>query len=124
VQDRQNNCVSALEVKLTALPDNTTCSREDSNFGCELVVRPDTIIYLACSLLSSLDKSVIGELFGGVAISDWNDPSIILSSLSEFHDALAGVIAAGSESQRPFLLQPVWKTTGKSPVLADHCLDV
>jgi HindVP restriction endonuclease len=48
----QNNgtCLNALEVKLTALPDNTTCSLEESSYSCELVVRPDTIVYLACSI--------------------------------------------------------------------------
>lgn len=28
------------------------------------------------------------------------------------------------EKQSPFLLQPIWKTEGKSPVLAEKCLDV
>ncbi|PLZ26985.1 restriction endonuclease, partial [Fischerella thermalis WC559] len=28
------------------------------------------------------------------------------------------------ENQKPFLMQPIWKTEGKSPKLSENCLDV
>jgi type II restriction enzyme len=46
-------CLRGLEVKLTALPDNTTCNLSDDKFGSEIVVRPDTIVYLAISIVST-----------------------------------------------------------------------
>lgn len=45
-----NAILKSLEIKLTALPDNSTCHLSEEFFGCEIVVRPDTIVYLACSL--------------------------------------------------------------------------
>lgn len=39
-------CVSSIEIKLVALPDNPTCNLSEDKFGSEIVVRPDTIIYL------------------------------------------------------------------------------
>lgn len=53
IQDSSTGQYSrGLEVKLTALPDNTTCNLSDDKFGSEIVVRPDTIIYLAASIVS------------------------------------------------------------------------
>ncbi len=39
--------LKSLEIKLTALPDNSTCNLSEEFFGCEIVVRPDTIVYLS-----------------------------------------------------------------------------
>lgn len=36
-----------IEIKLTALPDNSTCGFSEDRFGTEIVIRPDTIVYLA-----------------------------------------------------------------------------
>ena len=44
------NCLAPIEIKLTALPDNTTCELEEGKYGSEIVIRPDTIVYLACSI--------------------------------------------------------------------------
>lgn len=43
--------VSSLEIKLTALPDNPTCDFSEDAYGSEIVIRPDTIIYLACAFI-------------------------------------------------------------------------
>lgn len=49
--DRSNERdLTGLEIKLTALPDNTTKSSGEDQYGCEIVVRPPTICFLACSL--------------------------------------------------------------------------
>ena len=39
-----------IEIKLTALPDNATCELSENKYGTEIVIRPDTIVYLACSI--------------------------------------------------------------------------
>ena len=35
------SCLQAIEIKLTALPDNTTCNLTENRYGCEIVVRPE-----------------------------------------------------------------------------------
>ncbi|CRF46162.1 hypothetical protein HHE014_11560 [Helicobacter heilmannii] len=58
VQNLTNNGQSCgLEIKLTALPDHSTCGLGEENYGSELVVRPDTIVYLACSLAHALQHT-------------------------------------------------------------------
>jgi hypothetical protein len=38
--------------------------------------------------------------------------------------AIDRIVLSILEKQEPLLMQPVWKTKGKSPKLADNCLDV
>jgi hypothetical protein len=82
------NCLRGLEIKLTALPDNATCDLSENQYGCELVIRPDTIVYLACSIVIQYKnktgrkklRKFIGNEFEN--ISDWTEPSEILPYLS------------------------------------------
>lgn len=46
----RNTCLHSLEVKLTALPDNSTYKLPETQYGCEIVVRPTTIVYLALGI--------------------------------------------------------------------------
>lgn len=125
------SCLQAIEIKLTALPDNTTCNLTEDFYGCEIVIRPDTIVYLACSIvdtlkLNSLNSSsmrfLIGEHFA--EISDWSDPASIIPHIPEMLDSIDSILLSIVDDQKPFLMQPIWKTEGKSPKLIDHCLDV
>ena len=117
-------CLAALEVKLTALPDNTTCDLTDDNYGSEIVVRPDTIVYLACSVAKALDKNTKDIVDSDFSISDWTNAEEVLPAVPSIVKAIQNLSKALEEKQKPFLLQPVWKTEGKSPELADNCLDV
>ncbi len=112
-----------LEVKLTALPDNTTCNNLESDYGCEIVVRPDTIVYLACSIASCLGES-LNDLIKDINIADWSEPLQILSKIETIVNAIKVISLELEAKQKPFLLQPIWKTQGKSPKLSDNCLDV
>jgi HindVP restriction endonuclease len=123
-----SSCLKGLEIKLTALPDNSTCQLGEDEFGCELVIRPDTIVYLACSIaihfqneLTSLVR-LIGDGFD--AIQDWREGVNILSSVLKISNALDRIFLSILDLQNPLVMQPVWKTEGKSPKLAEHCLDV
>ncbi len=117
-------CVTALEVKLTALPDNTTYNLQEEGFGCEIVVRPDTIVYLACSIAQCLGEDLKTLLGEPPAISDWTNPQQVLPWTPQIVQTLKKVAIYLESCQRSFLLQPIWKTMGKSPQLADDCLDV
>lgn len=118
--------IRAFEVKLTALPDNTTCLLDDALYGCELVVRPDTIVYLACSLIEALEEDELIRILGEypVDLESWQDPADVLRHIATITGCVNQLAMSVEESEIPFLLQPIWKTKGKSPELADFCLDV
>jgi hypothetical protein len=117
-------CISDFEIKLTALPDNTTYGFEESQYGSEIVVRPDTIVYLACSIAQGLESSLNNLTDKSIRIQDWSDARQVLPFIPRILESLRNIISSLGKNQTPFLLQPVWKTMGKSPKLAPHCLDV
>lgn len=116
---------AALEVKLTAIPDQTTHHLADSEYGAELVVRPDTIFYLAAGLAHDNNK-LIKKHFADkpILLEDWTDPEEALTRFGDIHSALSDFLNEASLIQRPNIIQPIWKTIGKSPQLSDNCLDV
>lgn len=123
-----DKCISSLEIKLTALPDNATCLLTDDKYGSEIVVRPDTIVYLACSFIEMFNgnQTEIYELISGVSnkISDWTQAKNILPFINEICSAIHKIIKDKNKTQFPIILNPIWKTKGKRPQLADNCLDV
>ncbi|MDJ1174430.1 HindVP family restriction endonuclease [Roseofilum capinflatum] len=122
------NCLQALEIKLTALPDNSTCDLNEDEYGCELVIRPDTIVYLACSFAQILKNKhwlaseLVNDRFS--AISDWSEPETIIPYLPDIINSIDQIVSLIIEDQTPFLMQPIWKTQGKSPQLSEHCMDI
>ena len=120
--------LSGLEVKLTALPDHTTCDGADDGYGCELVVRPDTIVYLALAICARMRTQrakmsrVLAKVWRGAP--DWNDASRVGPMIPAVVDVVWKIASAGIHLQRPLLIQPIWKTVGKSAVLAPDCFDM
>lgn len=129
IQDRKTGtCLQALEIKLTALPDYTTCELPENQYGCEIVVRPDTIVYLACSIVESFKQNMedltnlIDDNFH--TIIDWTEPQNVIPYLPNMINFIDKISLKLLSMEKPFLMQPIWKTEGKSSKLADHCLDV
>jgi HindVP restriction endonuclease len=124
----QNNgqSLAALEVKLTALPDETTYNLSEEHYGCELVIRPDTIVYIALQIASRSNRNELLNILGTYCtpIHDWTEPSEVLPQIPGFVQIVESIIQNQPEAQLPLLLQPVWKTIKKSMVLAEDCLDV
>ena len=120
--------LKGLEIKLTALPDNSTFHLPEEFFSCEIVVRPDTIVYLACSLFAYFENRktqlqlIVGEDFD--EISDWSEPNVIIPYLGKIIRVVDEVSLAMLAYQSPLVMQPIWKTQGKTPKLAENCLDV
>jgi hypothetical protein len=116
---------SALEVKLTAIPDQTTHHLQESEYGAELVVRPDTIFYLVAGLAHD-NGELLKKHFANspVHLADWSDPAEALKRFGDIHGALTKFLNDPSLVQHPNIVQPVWKTIGKSPNLSENCLDV
>ena len=117
-----------LEVKLTVLPDQTTFRKKEDLWGCELVVRPVSVIYAALTIYHSLidrkeealkllEKTALG-------VGDWTNTSEILVHQKQILVTLESFLDAFSDSQVPLILQPIWKTQGKLPELADQAFDV
>jgi len=121
-------CLRPIEVKLTALPDNSTCNLSEEYYGCEIVIRPDTIVYLACSIVENFKDNkkglatLIGKKFD--KITDWTDGASVWPFITEMISAIDTIVLSVIEKQEPILMQPIWKTNVKSPKLADNCLDV
>lgn len=128
IQDEKGNCCSSLEVKLTTLPDNATCDCSDSNYGSEIVVRPDTIVYLACSIADIYDKrkeelkNELGDWHTN--ITDWTCAENIIPYLNKMKKSIVNIASKNIDCQTPLILQPIWKTDGKSPRLSINCFDV
>lgn len=121
-------CLSNFEIKLTALPDNSTCNENEDCFGCEIVVRPDTIVYLACSIIKKFIKNPkqlknILEL-PRIHNIDWSQGKFVLPHIWQIKNAIIKIVNEKYQTQSPIILQPIWKTEGKSPRLAQYCLDV
>lgn len=121
-------CLRPIEVKLTALPDNSTCHLGEEYYGCELVVRPDTIVYLACSIANNFknDPRILESLIGNGFddIEDWTNGENVWKYIPKMIATIDEIILSILEKQEPILIQPIWKTQGKSPKLAQNCLDV
>jgi hypothetical protein len=117
-----------IEIKLTALPDSTTCDFSEERFGTEMVIRPDTIVYLACSIVANFKGKhyTLGEILGNEfeKIEDWQNEEVIWEYIPKMISAIDKVTALILRNQEPLIMQPIWKTEGKSPILSKNCLDV
>ncbi|MGB3161774.1 MAG: HindVP family restriction endonuclease [Carnobacterium sp.] len=120
--------IKGLEIKLTALPDQTTFELNEENYSCEIVIRPDTIVYLGYSM-ASIYHDKRKELFDILdpvcnLITDWSNSEEILPHLANIVLALDTILLSNLDNQVPIVMQPIWKTIGKAPRLAENCLDL
>ncbi|MBH5321594.1 HindVP family restriction endonuclease [Aurantiacibacter sediminis] len=125
VEDKQYR---ALEVKLTVVPDHTTCKRSETEWGPELVIRPATSKYCAMSMAANsslsareLQKIFVHRLNG---VKDWGNEVEALSILPDAIGCLQEFERASWKDQIPLVLQPIWKTQGKSPALSEKAFDL
>lgn len=127
-ESKSPSFLRGLEIKLTALPDNSTFNKSEEEYSSELVVRPDTIIYLALNIIEKLKHSpgLIAEalLPTNQKIKDWSSSIIVSGYLEDIRNGLATVLMHATKEQAPFLVQPIWKTKGQTLQLEHNCLDV
>ena len=120
--------IRPIEIKLTTLPDNSTCDLTDSEYGSELVVRDKTTRYMALSMAESCEDNFndVRAIFQPTCqkIVDWSNIHEMQVFLSDVLEALETFLSSYCERQRPLLIQPIWKTVGKSSELAENCLDI
>lgn len=126
---RNDTFIRPLEIKLTTLPDDGTSSFAEERYGSELVVRSPTMRYLALGIAQKCGKKERAEiqkiLQGACAkIRDWGNQAEMLTRRGDIFDALNKFLISFEKIQQPLLIQPIWKTIGKEPKLAENCLDV
>ncbi len=120
--------IRPIEIKLTTLPDNTTESCSEDKYGAELVIRSATTRYMALSMAQAVNahRNRVQEIFEPVCarIRNWDSKAEMVPMLSKAVSALETFLNEFKHLQSPLLMQPIWKTVGKSPVLAANCLDI
>lgn len=128
VDSTTNNPLIGLEIKLTTIPDNTTKNKAEDNYGCEIVVRPPTINFLACSICNAFvgieGKGKLKELLGDIHINHWEEINEVLPRYNEIRAAVMRVSSYLQTNQTPLIVNAIWKTVKGKPILAPDCLDV
>jgi len=128
-RNMQNLCLRPFEIKLTALPDNTTADLSEDKYGSEIVVRPDTILYLGLNIAKVFSnarnelRDYLQPIYGRSGI-DWFEFSEVRPLIKEMISAIDTILKSRIEHQAPFMIQPIWKTEGKTLHLDDNCFDV
>ncbi|MBK1987549.1 HindVP family restriction endonuclease [Sphaerospermopsis aphanizomenoides BCCUSP55] len=126
--NKDNACLRSIEIKLTALPDNSTYRLPDNQYGCEIVTRPDTIVYLALSIAHKFENSrekLLNYLQPVCSqIEDWLSIRQVLPFIAQIVDCLDNLLSDNLEIQSPLVMQPIWKTVGKTSKLYQNCLDI
>ena len=124
-----NELLSGLEVKLTALPDNTTKHLPETEWGTEIVMRPPTICFLACSICANYntieEKEHLRSLLRKVPqINHWEEIEEVLAHYKQIESSVMAISTDMCEKQQPLIIQPIWKTEGNKMRLKEDCLDV
>ena len=109
--DSENSWLRALEIKLTALPDNSTCDFSEEEYGCELVVRPNTIIHLTLEIANRYAKrqDELSEALRPIFQSDfdWDSENSMLEKIPDIIQIIKHLLVAEVDNQIPLVIQPV-----------------
>ena len=130
IENEPSSFLRGIEIKLTAFPDSASSSLPVEEQGSEIVIRPDSIVYLAFSL-AQIFKDDIDELkklmdpfFERNSDVEWEDFTQIKPLANELETLLDNILVAKIDEQTPLLMQPIWKTQGESLLLEDNCFDM
>ena len=126
---KTSEILAGYEVKLTTLPDESTHNLSEDKYGSEIVIRMPSIHFLACSIASMYkdNRKDLRKYFGANGfgnISSYTEAAQVNPIIGEIWSIMSTLIADNLYNQKPAIIQPIWKTLGKRPILADNCLDV
>jgi hypothetical protein len=122
-----------LEVKLTVVPDSSTARKPSDKWAPEMVMRPVSSAYAMMSLAECLagdaeaKEEVVNHLRQAYnQVTGWDNATEIAQRAPVLRNSLDNALRVVVERglQRPFLIQPLWRTRGQSFVLAEQCFDV
>jgi hypothetical protein len=104
-----NGQVRPFENKITVTPDMAAYSRGGD--GCELIIRPDTIVYMVFGICDSLNNEKINSspYFTPLDGVDWDNPVRDIHLVQQTMDAF---LQSQCSLQIPFLIQVIWDTHG------------
>jgi len=116
----------ALEVKLTVVPDNSTYKKSPADWSPEIVIRPATAKYCALSIATNVPKEKIHEIFFPIGnnVVDWGNLSEAKQILPKAIAAINKLHSEFCHLQQPLIMQPIWRTQGKKPILEDNAFDI
>lgn len=128
VMDVNGNFLSPLEVKLTVLPTDGTSKLPENKWGCELVIRSATTSYCALGMFDSVkdNRFHIREIFEETcsSIQSWDNDFEMRHKIVDLYESIQNFQKENYFHQKPLLMQTIWKTQGKSPLLADQAFDI
>lgn len=128
VKDIQGRFLSPLEVKLTVLPTDSTSRQPEENWGCELVIRSATTSYCALGMYDTIkyEAKHIREIFENAcsSIQMWDNDFEMTHKMPELCASIDVFQSQYYQHQKPLLMQTIWKTRGKSPLLASQAFDI
>ena len=128
IKDLEGNFLSPLEVKLTVLPDNTTYKKSENLWGSEMVVRSATTSYCALGMYDAVkdDARAVREIFEAAcsSIQGWDNDFEMTHKIPTLAASIDEFQRRYYTRQKPLLMQTLWKTQGKSPLLADQAFDI
>lgn len=121
--------ITGYEVKLTTIPDESTFKLTEDKYGCELVIRMPSIHFLACSIADIYKGKfkVLKKYFGKNgfgSVSSYMEAAQVNPRIGDIWNIMNSLVKDSVVNQKPAIIQPIWKTKGKSNILADDCLDV
>lgn len=128
MKDLDGAFLSPLEVKLTVLPDSTTYKKKEEEWGSEIVVRSATTSYCALGMFDAVRENAreVRDIFEDAcsAIQGWDNDFEMTHKITTLTDSIDEFQRRYYSRQKPLLMQTLWKTQGKSPLLADQAFDI
>lgn len=128
VKDTAGNFLAPLEVKLTVLPTDFTSRYSEDRWGCELVIRSATTSYCALDMFDSIKghSRHVREIFEDAcsSIQMWENDFEMTHKMASICTSIDAFQKEYFCFQKPLLMQTVWKTQGKSSLLADNAFDI
>lgn len=128
VKDTGGRFLSPLEVKLTVLPTDSTSRKPEKQWGCELVIRSATTSYCALGMFDAVkdESRAVREIFEDAcaSIQTWDNDFEMTHKTPDLRAAVDLFEHRYYVRQKPLLMQAIWKTQGKSPLLADNAFDI
>ena len=115
-----------VEILSSVVPDASTRMQSDDLMGPEVCIRTPLLEHLALSIASSLrnDAEVVSELEEGIPLdqdwSNWDNTSILIPQILDNLDRLESRF---TDSQRPVMVQVVWKSEDGGPFMSDDAMD-
>lgn len=128
IKDLDGRFLSPLEVKLTVLPDSTTYRKSEKKWGSEIVVRAATTSYCALGMYDAVKANAreVRAVFEDAcsSIQMWDNDFEMTHKIPSLCTCIDAFQKLYFEKQKPLVMQTLWKTQGKSPMLAENAFDI